>query len=61
MRLEVESAVLQKMIEIEAGIKVVIFTGYATDEDDFGNAKAFLQKPLRLPAVLKTVRRVLDM
>ena len=53
--------VLQKMIEIEAGIKVVIFTGYATDEDDFGNAKAFLQKPLRLPAVLKTVRRVLDM
>lgn len=53
--------VSQKMIEIEAGIKVVIFTGYATDEDDFGNAKAFLQKPLRLPAVLKTVRRVLDM
>jgi hypothetical protein len=30
-------------------------------QEEFAHAKAFIQKPLRLPAVLKTVRRVLDM
>ena len=53
--------VLQKMIKMDPDARVVIFTGYATDKDEFGYAKAFIQKPLRLPAVLNMVRRVLDM
>ena len=52
--------VLREMIGIDSAVKALIMTGYATDRGDFSAAAGFVQKPLRLPALQRAVRRVLD-
>jgi DNA-binding NtrC family response regulator len=55
---------LEKLLEIDPKLKVIIATGYSTDqikETASGNgAKGYLRKPFQLAQMLNTVREVLD-
>lgn len=52
--------VLQRLCAEERRPKVVVFTGYAVDQDELAGASAVLSKPFSLRQLAGAVRRILD-
>ena len=52
--------VLAEVRALDPEAKVVMISGYAGNKNDFSLAQAFIEKPLSIPALLQTLRTVLD-
>jgi CheY-like chemotaxis protein len=51
---------LARLREISPAVPVVLFTGYAVEQDQHRGVQGILRKPVRLRELLSAVRRVLD-
>ena len=55
-----EREVLKKLREMDANLKIVMFTGYAANKEEFEEATDLLQKPFTMAKLVAMVREVLE-
>ena len=52
--------VLAELKALSTQIKVILFTGFAENEDEFSGAHAIINKPFPIDELVRKVRQVLD-
>jgi DNA-binding NtrC family response regulator len=53
-------AVLERLLALDPGVKVVLFTGYGPEASELPGAAGVLEKPVAMDTLLQFLGRVLD-